>query len=226
MPKLLIGDSRRLGQILNNLVSNAVKFTEKGEIKINIENLNKTSDNLELQFSVTDTGIGIPPGKINNLFEAFIQADGSSSRKFGGTGLGLAISRHLVKMMNGEIRVQSSPGKGSIFSFTAQFYLQSMKKDNMSLVKLKNKILELKSEKPLSHTLIYNNPKPCPLLLNRLRELLENGDTDAFKHAETLHKYLADTRYENQASLLVKQVEAYDFEDAKKTLDKISKILI
>jgi signal transduction histidine kinase/DNA-binding response OmpR family regulator/HAMP domain-containing protein len=125
LPKSISTDAKRLQQILRNLLSNAFKFTHKGEVNLVIrpaeagwssdnEDLNRATDVIE--FSVTDTGIGIPTDKQQIIFEAFQQADGSTSRKYGGTGLGLAISRELSRLLRGEIRLVSAPNKGSVFS--------------------------------------------------------------------------------------------------------------
>ncbi|GAA4889294.1 response regulator [Ferrimonas pelagia] len=114
----LSGDPLRLGQVLVNLLSNAVKFTEQGEVELGCEDLRDEVDRTTLKFWVRDTGIGISPAQQKRLFDAFSQADGSTTRQFGGTGLGLSISKHLVAMMGGNIEVESTPGKGTTFSFT------------------------------------------------------------------------------------------------------------
>ncbi len=129
VPRFLVGDPVRLGQVLTNLVNNAIKFTEHGEIVVTTEFVSNSPDanTATLRFVVRDTGIGIPQDQIPGLFESFTQADNSSTRKHGGTGLGLAICQRLVQMMDGEITIESDVGKGSSFIFTATFERQPEK---------------------------------------------------------------------------------------------------
>ncbi len=123
VPMALVGDSMRLGQVLINLCNNAVKFTDTGDIVISTKLVKQKKEQATLQFSVRDTGIGLTREQIEKLFQAFSQADTSTTRKYGGTGLGLTISKKLVNMMGGEIWVESEPGKWSEFFFTATFGL-------------------------------------------------------------------------------------------------------
>lgn len=118
VPVSFISDEARIKQILTNLISNAIKYTEKGSIDVSISRLSSVNDSIELQFSVKDTGIGISKESLSQLFQPFTQLDSSSTRKYGGTGLGLIICKHLVEMLKGKIRVESEPGVGSDFIFT------------------------------------------------------------------------------------------------------------
>jgi two-component system sensor histidine kinase/response regulator len=123
VPRALVGDPLRLGQILINLSNNAVKFTDSGEIVVSTELVKKNNAQVTLKFSVQDTGVGMTAEQAAKLFQPFVQADASTTRKYGGTGLGLTISKRLAEMMGGEIWVESEPGLGSTFSFTADFGL-------------------------------------------------------------------------------------------------------
>jgi two-component system, sensor histidine kinase and response regulator len=126
VPELLLGDPGRLRQILINLIGNAVKFTEKGEIVVTVQEEGESSEQgSSLHFAVKDTGLGIPADKQKKIFEAFSQADSSTTRKYGGTGLGLTICSRLVELMNGRIWVESEPGQGSTFHFTIRLAVQS-----------------------------------------------------------------------------------------------------
>jgi signal transduction histidine kinase/CheY-like chemotaxis protein len=123
VPDWIIGDPNRLGQVMTNLVGNAIKFTDEGEVFVRVKTEESPADSnlITLCFTVADTGIGIAREKQQVIFESFVQADGSTTRKYGGTGLGLSISSRLARMMNGRIWVESDSGQGSTFYFTAQF---------------------------------------------------------------------------------------------------------
>jgi len=121
VPHVLLGDAGRLRQIVVNLIGNALKFTERGEIVLSAHLLTQTDQEVEIEFAVRDTGIGIPPEKMEGIFEAFEQVDTTLTRRFGGTGLGLAICRRLTELMHGRIWVESVPDEGSLFHFTGRF---------------------------------------------------------------------------------------------------------
>ncbi len=131
VPNFLIGDPLRITQIITNYCSNAVKFTETGEVFINVKMAGITGDKIRLQFAVKDTGIGMTREHIDKLFRKFEQADSSTTRKYGGTGLGLAISKLLAELMGGEVWVESEVGKGSVFYFTALVGVQANQKREM-----------------------------------------------------------------------------------------------
>jgi two-component system sensor histidine kinase/response regulator len=140
VPEQLVGDAGRLRQILLNLVGNAIKFTHQGEVVLSVAPERQETDHLVLHFLIRDTGIGISPEHMARIFEAFEQADTSSTRHFGGTGLGLTISSHLVEMMQGRIWVESMPGQGSRFHFIASFGISSTRlKPALDVEKLQGK---------------------------------------------------------------------------------------
>ena len=121
LPRLVTGDSGRLRQILTNLIGNAVKFTEQGAVGIRVHAIDSDAAAALIGFEISDTGIGIPPEKQRHVFDAFAQADGSTTRRYGGTGLGLSIARQLCEMMGGTIELSSEPGRGSSVRFSVRF---------------------------------------------------------------------------------------------------------
>jgi two-component system, sensor histidine kinase and response regulator len=136
LPTALVGDPGRLRQILTNLIGNAVKFTERGEVSVRVQMIEQSASSASFSFEVADTGIGIPVEKRGQIFEAFAQADSSTTRRYGGTGLGLPIAKHFCELMGGAIQVVSEPGVGSTFRFTARFGLHSERAKNFKAVSL------------------------------------------------------------------------------------------
>jgi len=163
-PMFLKGDPLRLSQILLNLVNNAIKFTEKGEVVVSVKPVTFEPEQVELQFSVRDTGIGMTDSQQKKLFQPFQQADTSTTRQFGGTGLGLSICKQIVEMMSGEIKLESTPGKGSHFFFTARFEREpDITPDNKLLPKM---LLPLK-------VLIVDDNETCRIVLTDYLEDLQ-----------------------------------------------------
>ena len=130
LPDSIVGDPVRLNQVFTNLIGNAVKFTEKGSITVDLDLKQETTENVEIEFSVTDTGIGVPKNKLANIFESFTQAGTDITRKYGGTGLGLAITKKLIELQNSEIFVESRVGKGSKFYFSLNFPKSKIKPEH------------------------------------------------------------------------------------------------
>jgi signal transduction histidine kinase len=131
LPNVVVGDALRISQVLTNLVSNAVKFTQQGNVTIEVRLQHMDQENVEIHFSVADTGIGIPEDKLQAIFEKFAQAHASTSRNFGGTGLGLSISKKLLELMGSHIHVESTLGKGSVFSFTLNLKLGAQEQNQV-----------------------------------------------------------------------------------------------
>ncbi|GAB2704728.1 hypothetical protein GCM10027037_32830 [Mucilaginibacter koreensis] len=159
VPPVVLGDRTRLTQILLNIVSNSVKFTEKGGVTIEVQALEQTEGEVKLHFAVKDTGIGIAPDKINTIFESFKQASADTTRKYGGTGLGLAITKRLVELHDSHIQVESELGKGSVFYFNILF-----KKDeniNHQSINRVDSVLNL-------HALVVDDNQINRLLINKV----------------------------------------------------------
>jgi two-component system, sensor histidine kinase len=172
VPEVLIGDPYRLNQIITNLVNNAIKFTEKGQVTISVDVADKTEDKIELVFKVADTGIGIPEEGINKLFKEFSQTETSTTRKYGGTGLGLAICRNLVVLMGGEIGVNSTEGEGSEFWFKVKMNYFGKVREHINDVEIPENIKILFAEDNLI------NQRVAQLLMQQIGmncDMAQNG---------------------------------------------------
>ncbi len=190
VPRFLVGDSLRLGQVLINLASNALKFTDSGEVVVKVELLEKTGRQATLKFSVRDTGIGIEPEKLPNLFLAFTQADGSTTRQYGGTGLGLAICKRIVEMMDGQIWAESQKDVGSCFQFSAVFDRQLAEKTGPSM---------LPTDLHNLRTLVVEDNEAARLILAEILNSFRFDVSTACSGSEALKKIAhatADTAYE------------------------------
>jgi len=179
IPPVLMGDSLRLRQVLLNLTDNAAKFTDKGEIKIEVTAVQKMSYGAILRFSVKDSGIGLTEEAVKKLFQPFHQADVSTTRKYGGTGLGLAICRNIVQLMDGELSVKSKTGQGSEFIFNAYFSLE----DNME-----NQIETIENIKGLN-ALLVDDSESARMVLNDMLMSLGFEVTIAKNGAEAIEKF-------------------------------------
>jgi len=169
LPSQVVGDPTRLGQVLLNLVGNAVKFTERGGVAIRVRVAEKEGTEALLEFAVSDTGIGIPPSQISHIFEAFAQADGSMTRRFGGTGLGLTISTRLVALMGGRLWVESTPGEGSCFRFTARVH--GVAKESSVPAAVPPPRRELPVSRPLNILVAEDNPVNQQVIVRMLARL-------------------------------------------------------
>ncbi len=191
VPDILIGDSLRLEQILINLVGNAIKFTSKGEITVTVICLDKADEKVRLQFSVRDTGIGIAEDNLDDIFNTFTQADSTTTREYGGTGLGLSISKELTLLLGGELKVESSLGKGSTFTCTLPFEFQPDEPEEDILVNNRDvKILIIDDDLDVSTML-------------RTMLLLEKFEVDTADCAETGMEKMRKAVLENEPFDLV-----------------------
>ena len=190
VPDRLIGDPERLRRIFVNLVGNAIKFTEKGEVVVRAELESLPGESASIHFSVTDTGIGISPEQQQNIFAAFAQADSTTTRKYGGTGLGLAISKQLVELMDGRIWVESELGRGSAFHFTARFGIQTKPEESAPERETRQKPVKLHD---LPVLLISSDPVARPaveeMLINwHMSPMVSASGPAAFEALERAHQ--------------------------------------
>ncbi len=185
IPKYLLGDPIRVQQIISNLISNAVKFTKQGYIKVSVSLENIDSDLAKLVFSVEDTGIGIPLKAQQDLFKVFTQADNSVTRKYGGTGLGLTISRQLVHMMYGELEVSSVPGEGTCFSFSLELGI-SEKNKGVDQVELCHSSALIIGSRELSTNISLSYLQDAGVTCDRVQSELINCDQ---RFIESLKSY-------------------------------------
>ncbi|MEN8190308.1 MAG: ATP-binding protein [Thermodesulfobacteriota bacterium] len=204
VPQLVIGDSLRLKQILLNLLSNSVKFTEQGRIELSVKLLRSDDELMPVQFEVKDTGIGIAPEKVEHIFGTFAQEYGNTSKKYGGTGLGLAICRQLCRLMGGDIEVVSSPGSGSSFKFTLDFTPCSS--DELP-EKRKQTAADQSSSIPSMSLLLVEDNEPNRILA---RMVLEKGNHQVFEAHNGLSAMEHLVKYDFDAVLMDVQMPVMD----------------
>ena len=191
LPNIIIGDPVRLNQIITNLLSNAIKFTSRGSITIDVTLENETSDEVEISFSVIDTGIGIQEDKLETIFESFTQAQSDTTRKFGGTGLGLTITKRLVELQNGRIEVNSRIDKGSAFSVYLKFK-KSLKKITLQQDHYFNNTLQ-----DLSHVRLL---------------LVEDNEINQLVASQFLEKWGIVPDYANNGKFAIEMVQQQDYD--------------
>ncbi|MET0047067.1 MAG: ATP-binding protein [Sedimenticola sp.] len=225
VPDELVGDSTRLAQVLQNLTDNAVKFTDEGEIVIHIEKLGAIDNRVTLQFTVRDTGIGMVEEQMDKLFQSFSQVDGSSTRKYGGIGLGLILSKKLIELLGGEIRVESSYGKGSSFIFTANFTLSSAAEPvTQPRTEARNTLQAPLQTNGEREGLTAKEELPAIDLSSDLRQLAEridNFDSTAVESVSELMESIQDAGLRTSLGQLRDYLGEYDFDSAATLLAEI-----
>ncbi len=232
VPSRVQGDALRLSQVLNNLLGNAIKFTERGEVNLHVALDATTSPRAEavaVRFTVRDSGIGMTPGQCETVFQPFVQADSSTSRKFGGSGLGLSISQKLVQLMGGELEVESAPGQGSCFTFRLTLLLQPNHATNVAENQaftpevLNNAPLEVMTAMPVTSV----TPGYRANLLTTLRELkpiLQERELVPRDLLQALHQLETADWIGRNVTRLVAQIGIFDHEAALRTIAELEAI--
>lgn len=192
IPGMLIGDELRINRILNNLISNAIKFTSVGYISVSVNKTAQVNDEIELFFMVKDTGIGMTQEEQKKLFQSYSQVDASITRRFGGTGLGLMITKQLVEMMNGSIHVDSEKGKGSAFSFYIKVRVNENVNENQNQSEIYNKWNQFTavSEEEESSFYQFGTEENVKEIRKRMEKLVLSIELGAWDKAETLSETL------------------------------------
>ncbi len=225
IPEVVIGDELRLIQILNNLVSNAVKFTDIGYVKIEVYKTLQLKNEMELSFFVIDTGIGIGQEAQDKLFKNFSQVDTSSTRKYGGTGLGLAVSKQLVELMRGNISVVSEKGKGSTFIFSAVLGCEQELSEDTDIGIRKE--IEITQSEKLEAIYIYGSKENKEGIKMNLEKLIISVEMDAWDKAEVFAgnlKRLFEGGKSEDKSIVFKLLMAVRKEDYTKTVDILKQL--
>lgn len=194
IPTNISGDPYRLSQVLLNLVGNAIKFTEKGSVTIKVSKVQERSDNIELKFSVEDTGIGIAKDKLDYIFDMFTQETSSTTRKFGGSGLGLAICKKLIELQGGTIHVESETGKGSVFSFILNYQIDKNK--IVSEITAKEEPAVKNNLKGLRILLAEDNEFNQMVAVDTLESAIENAKIDVAKNGKEAVEMLNTNNYD------------------------------
>ncbi len=221
IPDFVSGDPVRLQQVLLNLVNNAIKFTDQGEVFLSVDAVNKSEHSVRLEFKVRDTGIGIAPDRLDSIFEPFVQADSSTTRKYGGSGLGLVISQQIVQKMGGQIFVKSEVGKGSVFYFSVDF---SICKENKKLQDKKRAAVKLQGRK--YHILLAEDnevnqkiTQKMLLSLGHTVDIVSNGVLAVEKSQENIYDLVL-------MDILMPEMDGYSAVKKIRTLEKTKHVAI
>lgn len=227
VPALLRGDAERLRQVLLHLVDNAIKYTPRGEVSVSVEPVEGSSSRIVLRFLIKDTGVGISAEQKQQLFQPFVQGDAALSRRYGGTGIGLALSRQLIRIMGGEIEVESSLGKGSTFGFTAQFGLESEAKNENEMNGEQDREIAKEADSPFPAPIAHNESGECHdketagRQLSRLRECLKNYDSEAVDLFRDVRRSKLLNALPQELEQLASLINDYEFDKAGTLLDRI-----
>ncbi len=221
IPAHLLGDPLRLRQVLTHLANNAVKFTHQGRIEIRARHVQTLEDQVTLVFSVRDSGIGMTPEQMENLFQPFRQADASSTRQYGGTGLGLAICKQLTEMMGGAIQAESRPDQGSLFTFSAVFTLAE-RSEALHETPASEPDVTVEAHpstpKPQEPPL---DPQALGVQLQPLKTMLEACDTDADECLEEILADIGDAPLRDELLSMQQAIGQYDFDRALEVLEEV-----
>ena len=234
IPKTLIGDELRLNRILNNLISNAVKFTSVGYVNVSVTKTMQINDEIELFFLVKDTGIGISKEEQSRLFKSYSQVDASITRRFGGTGLGLVITKQLIEMMNGTIRVESEKGKGSTFSFYVKLRMNENVDEvqEQSLVFNKwNQFASTMENDEAGELYQFGTEENRKEVLKRMEKLVLSIELGAWDKAETLTETLkslieSDSDVKKLLLRLKMGIRKENYDRCMETYQQINEILL
>ena len=225
-PYALIGDTRRLIQVLRHLLGNAVKFTEQGTVSITVRCTGKTKETVQLEFCVQDTGIGIKAEDKDIIFDAFRQADRGYSKKYEGTGIGLAICRKTLDLMNGTIRLESMPGKGSTFSFTLAFARQPEEEEVEFRKLLDERCHQEKNRQTADDEDVYVVDKEeIAHILGEIKRRIIQSDFNTEEYVRSVRKHLVSTGLVKETKRLENQAGVFEFDHALDTLKEMAQKL-
>jgi anti-sigma regulatory factor (Ser/Thr protein kinase) len=212
--RTVVGDGLRLEQLLNNLIDNALKFTETGQVSVGCESLSEIDGRIRLRFCVADTGVGMTTTQMETLFQPFRQGDGSTTRRHGGTGLGLAICRRLADMMMGELSFVSEPLRGTTVRFVLE--LPVADEEEMSVEPVAQPVSQMSQSDGTGCW-----PDDLAALLADLRSLVAENDTEAQPASRALAERLANTSLARASAQLSDLLAGYDFPAALEVLDRM-----